>query len=98
MPQNQKKKKSNKASTYSTIGTVGGGVVGAYFGGPTGAMIGAAAGILPAYASMIVALIKKRRDRKAQMEYEATEPAWKQYAIPGRGTYNQWKRLGYSKN
>lgn len=63
---------------------------GAFIGGLTGLAAGALTGVL-------AAAITKRRTRDEQRAAEL-EPGLLSHVVPGKGVYNYWKRLGYSKN
>lgn len=66
---------------------------GAAMGGFAGAGVGLAAGV----AGAIAAAITRRRTKEEQTAAEKA-PGILNHIIPGRATYNIWKRLGYSRN
>lgn len=80
------------ASTYG--GAAAGGLAGGAAAGPAGAAGGLLAGAYaPILLSGVLALTKDTRDTEEQAE--ANLDTLKNY-LPGVGTYNWWKRMGYS--
>ena len=73
--------------------TTGDAADGALVGGLTGLAAGTAANL----AAALAAAITNRRTRDEQRAAEL-EPGLLSHVVPGKGVYNYWKRLGYSKN
>lgn len=94
---------SDDASTMTSIlmlSAIGGGVgaaSGAQGGVMKGAFVGGGVGIAAGVAGALMAAITKRRTRAEQTESEKS-PGILNHLIPGRATYNLYKRLGYSAN
>lgn len=94
---------SDDAATMTNIlmlSAIGGGIgaaSGAQGGVKKGALIGGGVGIATSAAAALMAAITKRRTRAEQTESEKS-PGILNHLIPGRATYNVYKRLGYSAN
>lgn len=76
------------------IGALRGNTLG---GAVTGGVTAFGAGVTANLAGALAAALTKRRTRDEQRAAEL-EPGFLSHAAPGRGIYNYWKRLGYSKN
>ena len=89
------------AAVLPLIGGAAGATVGGLAGGGRGAraggLIGAGALAAPGMAAAIAAAITRRRTREEQEKAERTHGALS-YVVPGKATYDIWKRLGYSGN
>lgn len=82
------------------LSAIGGGIGAASNGkdgAMTGALIGGGAGVAAGLAAALAAAITKRRTREEQTNSEKS-PGVLNHLIPGRATYNMWKRIGYSGN
>lgn len=66
-------------------------------GAVKGGIAGIAAGAAVNLAAALAAAITNRRTRDEQRAAEL-EPGLLSHVVPGKGVYNYWKRLGYSKN
>lgn len=94
---------SDEAATMTPIlmlSAIGGGIgaaSGAQDGVMKGAIVGGAVGGAASVAAALMAAITKRRTRAEQTESEKS-PGILNHLIPGRATYNLYKRLGYSAN
>lgn len=85
------------------LGLAGAGVGGAVSSGSgengviKGAGIGAGIGLAGGLLGALLAGITRRRTAEEQRAAEK-QPAMLAHVVPGLGTYNLWKRLGYSQN
>jgi hypothetical protein len=82
------------------LGLAGAGVGSAVSGGRgarIGAGIGAGIGVAGGLLGALLAGITRRRTAEEQLAAEK-QPAALAHVVPGLGTYNLWKRLGYSRN
>lgn len=66
-------------------------------GGLAGLGAGFGAGVAASLAGALAAAITKRRTRDEQRAAEL-QHGFLSHIVPGKGTYNLWKRLGYSTN